>query len=231
MAAAGHTMSAEAAGEPGPAVAGSFLLHFEVPDDFVSLAAELDEEAAAAEHAKFVDAVLRPGAPPAVRAQMLAQLAAARIALIGGGIRYFCMAGGNVDGRQVLLMVGIAVTPFPRAEGEEPRGLLARMLREQYPQDAALVEEFGTEYGPGVGLRRAETLPFPVPGGQPLQIDTGVAQAIIHFLDAGAAGVVTGYCFSPRDIDTAAVTVALIARRMTITRQGHQPRRLATEHG
>ena len=191
---------------------GPFRLDAKVPGDMVSLALEEDNETAAATHAAFIDRVVRAPVPPRTRDDMLAQLGAVRRMLKDNGASWLGLAAGSHAGRWALLMISITVTPFDPPQGIAPSGALAAMLRAEHPADAALIEEFQAPTGPAVGVRRIGTLEL-----QDRQIDTGVAQAIVVYLERGALGIVSGMCLNPYDLDLTATLVAGIAARMTIT--------------
>lgn len=202
---------------------GEYRLRAPAPDDIFSLAVEADEATARAEHAGFADRCMPllaagPGEPGQIRRALLEQLWAARQIVTGGGIGYLGALAGELDGRTPLILLGIAAAPFEVPEGVRPTSLLAALLRHHYP--GAQVEEFSTAHGEGVGIRRSDELPLPsrVPDGEPLTIDTGISQALVPFPEAGLLGTVTGFCFSPADIDVATVFTATIAHRMTVVR-------------
>ena len=193
----------------------------EVPDGIFSLAVEADEATARAEHAAFADRcmpLLAPahGEPAQIRSALLDQLWAGRQIVAVGGLGYLGALAGEADGRTPLILLGIASASFEVPNDIRPTSLLAALLRHQYP--GAQVEEFPTAHGEGVGIRRSGELPLPgqVPGAEPLRIDTGISQALVPFPEAGLLGTVTGFCFSPDDIDVAAVFTATIAHRMTV---------------
>ena len=124
------------------------------------------------------------------------------------------------------MLLGIAAAPLEVPDGISPASLLAALLRHHYPD--AQIEEFPTAHGHGVGIRRCGELPLPAagPDGEPLRIDTGISQALVPFPEAGLLATVTGFCFTPDDIDLATVFTATIAHRMTVVRAaGHQPKR------
>jgi hypothetical protein len=52
-----------------------------------------------------------------------------------------------------MILVSIAVTDFDSPVGVPAEDVLARMLTEQYPRDAALVETFRVRRSPAVGIR------------------------------------------------------------------------------
>lgn len=199
---------------------GEFEIEFEVPDDLLSLAVELDEEAAAAAHAAFLDERLTDTAPAELRQQALAQLAAARQDLINGQVRYFGLASAELDGRWVMCLFGVSVVAFAVPEQFHPANLLAGVLRHQDLEDGALIEEFETPYGPAVGVRRADVLTVPASGsGWPQRIDTGAAQALVAFGELELVGVVSGYCLNLEDIDLTTAIVGVIAHTLNITAQ------------
>lgn len=95
--------------------------------------------------------------------------------------------------------------------------MLAAVARHQYP--GAAVEQFPTDQGEGVGIRRCAALPLPsaIPGAPPT-IGTATSQALVPFTGAGLLGTVTGLCFSPDDIDVATIFTATVAYGMTVYR-------------
>jgi hypothetical protein len=50
------------------------------------------------------------------------------------------------------------------------------------------------------------------------RLETGVAQALVPFADAGLLATVTAFCFDARDVDVAAVFTATIAYRMRVVK-------------
>ena len=191
---------------------GPFRLHARVPGDMISLAAEDDEDTAAAAHAAFTDSWLPATAPPGNRQDMLSKLAAARQMLKDGGISWLGLAAEPHARRWSMLLISITVTPFDPPPGIAPAGTLAAMLRAEYPPGAALIEEFQVPGGPAVGIRRAGTLDL-----RGTQLTIGIAQALVIYPAPGALGIVSGICLSPDDLDPLAVLVAGVAARMTVT--------------
>jgi hypothetical protein len=200
--------------------AGEWRLRAEVPDAAFSLAVEADDATARAEHEAFADQLLPSEVPGHLRDQVLTQLQAARQLVASSGIGYLGVLTGEVDGQARMLLLGVAAAPLEPPEGIDTASLLAAMLRHSYPEASALVEEFETDHGQAVGVRRCDelTLPFPGPDGQPARIDTGISQAMVIFPEAKLLGVVTGFCFDPDDIDLTTVFTAAIAHRLTVTR-------------
>lgn len=205
--------------------AGGWLLRAEVPEGIFTLAVEADDATAAIEHAAFADRcqplLLRAVGDDAaeaewLRAELTGQLAALRQAMAASGLGYLGALAGEHDGRPALILLGIAATPLEFPDGIDPASLLAAVLRGQYP--GAAVEEFPTAQGVGAGIRRCEetSLPSPAPDGRPLTIATGISQALVPFPGAGLLGTVTGFCFTPADIDVATVFTATIAHHMTV---------------
>jgi hypothetical protein len=189
---------------------GPFRLVVRVPEDMFSLALEEDERDATATHAAFLDRVLPDGN---AREEALEQLAAARRMLKDGGASWLGLAAGPYAGRMAMMLASITVTPFDPPEGLAPAGVLASMLRAEYPADAALIEEFQAPGGPAVGIRRAGTLDL-----ADRHLATGVAQALVVYPEPGALGIVSGICLHPDDLDPVAALVAAIAARMTVMR-------------
>lgn len=201
--------------------AGGWRLRAEVPEAGFTLTVEADEVTAEAEHAELIGRCV----PPAwgqVREAMLAQLRAARQVLAGSGIGYLGVLAADVDGRPRMVVLGVAAATWEPPEGIDATSLLTAMLRHSYPQASALVEEFPTDHGPAVGVRRCGelTLPFPRPDGPPVTIDTGISQAMVIFPGTRLLGIVTGFCFHPTDIDLTTVFTATIAHKMTAVPSG-----------
>jgi hypothetical protein len=202
-------------------------LRARVPEGIFTLAVEAGDEAAAAEHAAFADRC-RPlllhavggDAEEAVwlRAELIGQLDAMRRTAAASGLGYLGAMAGDRDERPVLILLGIAAAPFAFPAGIDPASLLAAMLRGQYP--GAAVEEFATARGTAVGLRRCEETALPAPADRPLAITAGISQALVPFPEAGVLGTVTGFCYSPADIDVATVFTATIAHHLTVVPDG-----------
>jgi hypothetical protein len=207
--------------------AAGCVLRAQVPDGIFTLAIEADDAAAAAEHAAFADRC-RPLLLHAVggdteeaawlRAELIGQLDAMRNSAAADGLGYLGALAGNQDGHPVMILLAIAAAPFAFPAGIDPASLLAAMQRAQYP--GAAVEEFATARGTGVGIRRTEETALPAPAGQPAAIAAGISQALVPFPEAGLLGTVTGFCYSPADIDVATVFTATIACHMTVVPDG-----------
>jgi hypothetical protein len=203
------------------------VLRAPVPEGIFTLAIEADDAAAAAEHAAFADrcqplllhAVSGDAEEAAwLRDELIGQLDAMRRTAATSGLGYLGALAGDHDGRPVLILLGIAATPFAFPASIDPASLLAAMLRGQYP--GAAVEEFETMHGTGVGIRRCEESALPAPAGPPLTIAAGISQALVPFPEAGLLGTVTGFCYSPADIDVATVFTATIAHHLTVVPDG-----------
>jgi hypothetical protein len=204
---------------------GALVLRARVPDGIFTLAVELDDSRAAAEHAAFADRcqplLLRvaeddPAQADRLRADLLGQVGALRQAVTAGGLGYLGALAGEHDRRPALIVLGIAATPMEFPDRIDAASLLAALLRSRYP--GAAVEEFPTARGAGAGVRRCEkiTLPPAAPGGGQLTATAGISQALVPFPDAGLLGAVTGFCFTPADLDLATVFTATIAHHMTV---------------
>lgn len=204
---------------------GGSVLRARVPEEIFTLALELDDSQAAAEHAAFADRcqplLLRvadddPARADRMRADVIGQLGALRQTVAASGLGYLGALAGEHDRRPALIVLGIAATPMGFPDGIDPASLLAALLRSRYP--GAAVEEFPTARGAGAGVRRCEeiTLPPAAPGGRVLTVTTGISQALVPFPDAGLLGAVTGFCFTPAGIDLATVFTATIAHHMTV---------------
>lgn len=202
-------------------LAGRFEVDFEVPGDLLTVGVELGDEQAAAGHAAFIDERLAgTAAPPEVREQALAQLGEVRAKLIDDRVRYLGLASGPLDDQWVFCLFGITVAGLARSDTFDSSHVLAAALRHHYGEDSCLVEEFETDHGPAVGLRRLDALTVPAgahESGAQQRIDTGVAQAIVIFPELEVAGVVSGYCLDPDHIDLATVLVARIAHSLRIS--------------
>ncbi len=200
---------------------GQYRLRAEVPNGIFSLAVEASEADARAEHAAFADRCMPlltrdPARHGQIRQELLQQLWAARQILTVGGLGYLGALAGELEDRTLLLLLGIAAAPKELPDGIDPTSLLAALLRHQYPD--AEIEEFPTPHGEGVGIRRCGGLSIPVasPDDTPFRIDTGISQALVVFPDARLLGTVTGFCFSPDDIDLATIFTATVAHSMTV---------------
>lgn len=208
--------------------AGGWLLRAEVPEGIFTLAVEANDVAAAAEHATFADRC-QPLLRRAVgddaaeaewlRAELIGQLGSLRQKVAASGLGYLGALAGEQGGRPALIVLGITATPMEFPDGIDPASLLAAMLRRQYP--GAAVEEFPTAQGVGAGIRRCEAICLPSgnAGTDSLTIDAGVSQALVPFPEAGLLGTVTGFCFTPADIDVATVFTATIAHHLTVVSQ------------
>ncbi len=119
-----------------------------------------------------------------------------------------------VDGeRTSVVLAAIAVTSFCPGPGAAAAEALRAMLRARHPVGSATIEEISTADGhPALRIRRTVTEQR---GGRP--VTTGQAQAFVVFPGAGALGVVSAVCPDAADLDRAAVLVAGIAARMTVT--------------
>lgn len=196
------------------------VLRATVPEGIFTLAIEADAAAAAAEHAAFADRC-RPLLLQAVggdadeaarlRTELIGQLGAMRETAAASGLGYLGALAGDRDGHPVLILLGVAATPFAFPVGVDPASLLAGLLRARYP--GAAVEEFATAAGAGAGIRRCEETALP---DQPVRIAAGISQALVPFPEAGLLGTVTGFCYSPADIDVATVFTATIAHHLTV---------------
>jgi len=212
---------------PDLPVAG-WTLRALVPDGIFTLAIEADDAVAAVEHAAFADRsrplLLRAMGGDAdeaawLREELIGQLAALRQSVAASGLGYLGALAGEQDGHPVLMLLGIGAVPMAFPDRIDPASLLAAMLRSQYPQ--AIVEEFPTTLGVGVGIRRCDetALAAPVSGDNSLTMVTGTSQAFVPFPEAGLLGTVTGFCYRPAAIDIATVFTATIAYKLTVVPQ------------
>ena len=201
------------------------VLRASVPEGIFTLSIEADDAAAAAEHAAFADRcqpiLLRVAEGDFSRAarlrhDLLAQLGALRRSAAADGLGYLGALAGDHDGRPVVILLGIAAALVVLPDGIDPASLFAAVLRRQYPE--ALVEEFDTAYGAGVGIRRCEEadLAGPESDTESLVIAAGISQALVPFPQAGLLGAVTAFTFAPDDIDVATVFTAMIAYHMAV---------------
>lgn len=193
-----------------------YEIEFQVPDDLFSLGVELGDAEAAAVHAEFLDARLTDDAPGELREQALAQLDAARRDLIEQRVRYLALASGEVDDHWSVCLFGVSLTELASAPEFDPGSMLAGVLGHRYSENEALVEQFDTEFGPAVGVRRTDLLAVPNTD-PPEYIDTGAAEVMVLFPELGVVGVVSGYCLDVQDIDLTAVLVGGIAHTLNIT--------------
>jgi len=205
--------------------AGGWLLRAEVPEGIFTLAVEANDATATAEHAAFADRcrplLLRAAGDDSAQAERLrielvGQLGALRGTVAASGLGYLGALAGEHHERPALILLGIAATPLELPDGIDPASLLTAMLRRQYP--SAAVEEFPTAAGVGAGIRRCESirLSSDAADGGPLLIDAGISQALVPFPEAGLLAAVTGFCFTPTDIDLATVFTATIAHHMSV---------------
>lgn len=196
------------------------VLRASVPEGIFTLSIEADDAAAAAEHAAFADRcqpILVCAAEGDVvraarlRRELLAQIGALRRSAAADGLGFLGALAGDHDGRLVLVLLSIAASPVVLPDGIDPASLFAAVLHRQYPE--ALVEEFDTAYGAGVGIRRCEEIDLAGPASdtESLVIAAGISQALVPFPQAGLLGAVTAFTFAPDDIDVATVFTATIA--------------------
>jgi hypothetical protein len=197
-----------------------------VPQGALTLAAGANDATAAAEHAAFASRLLPALAalqesvpdgfqiaedPEQLRAGIAAQLATLRQAVSGTGLGYLGVLTGEHEGRPAMILLGIAGTPQAFPDSIDPASLMTAMLKERYP--SAAVEEFTTDTGVGVGIRRCESYPLPS-GGQVL--NAGVSQALVPFPEAALLATVTGLSFPAEAVDVATVFTATMAYRLSL---------------
>lgn len=202
---------------------GGWVLRTRLPAGIFTLAIELDDDQAVAEHAAFADRcqpLLRvaeqdPVQAYRLRTELISQLGTLRRAVAASGLGYLGALAGEQHERPALILLGIAATPLDFPDGIDAASLLAALLRRRYP--GAAVEEFPTAHGAGAGIRRCVKICLPpaAPGGGPQPVTTGISQALVPFPDAGLLGTVTGFCFTSADIDLATVFTATIAYHLT----------------
>jgi hypothetical protein len=204
-----------------------------VPEGALTLAVEADDATAAAEHAAFAGRCLpvlttlqEPAPdesqtaedPEQLRAGIAAQLATLRQAVSGTGLGYLGVLTGEHEGRPAMILLGIAGTPQAFPDSIDPASLMAAMLKEQYP--GAAVEEFTTDTGVGVGIRRCES--YPLPSGEQA-LNAGVSQALVPFPEATLLATVTGLSFPAEAIDVATVFTATMAYRLSLVQHTRPP--------
>jgi hypothetical protein len=137
-----------------------------------------------------------------------------RVAAAGTGADLLFTATDARNGGDATIVVSVTVLPFALPTGISAREALAAMLRARDRGDRAVVEEFQTVAGhPAIGIRRIRP-GAPRENGR-LAVNTGQAQVLVVYREAGALGVVSGACRSPRDLNaTAALVTGLVARMM-----------------
>ncbi len=132
------------------------------------------------------------------------------------GVGYLGVIARERDGRPAVVVLAIAAAAMEFPAGTDPAGLVAAILRREYPR--AVIGEFATASGTGVGMQRSESRdgPFGINDREP---GAGVAQALVPFADAGLVGAVTGFCRDAADLDMATVLTAAIAHGMRVVRR------------
>jgi hypothetical protein len=155
------------------------------------------------------------GIVPLAVGELASRVSELRDTVTVAGVGYLGVIAAERDGRAAVVVVAIAATAMEFPAGTDPAGLVAAMLRREYPQ--AVVEEFATVSGTGVGMQRFDRRdgPFGM-NGRDRDRDAGVAQALVPFADAGLLAAVTGFCSSAADLDVARVLTAMIAGRMRV---------------
>jgi len=139
-----------------------------------------------------------------------------RVPAAGTGADLLFTAADGRNGGDATIVVSVTVLPFALPPGVTAAEALAAMLRERDRGDRAVVEEFQTAAGhPAIGIRRIRP-GAPRENGQ-LAVSTGQAQVLVVYCAAGALGVVSGACRSPRDVNATAALVAGLVARMTVT--------------
>ena len=139
-----------------------------------------------------------------------------RVAAAGTGADLLFTATDARNGGDATIVVSVTVLPFALPPGISASGALAAMLRARDRGDRAVVEEFQTAAGhPAIGIRRIRP-GAPGENGR-LAVNTGQAQVLVVYRQAGALGVVSGACRSPRDLNATAALVAGLVARMTVT--------------
>ena len=139
-----------------------------------------------------------------------------RVATAGTGADLLFTATDARNGGDATIVVSVTVLPFALPTGISAREALAAMLRARDRGDRAVVEEFQTAAGhPAIGIRRIRPGAPRENGG--LAVNTGQAQVLVVYREAGALGVVSGACRSPRDLNATAALVTGLVARMTVT--------------
>ena len=140
----------------------------------------------------------------------------ARVPAAGTGADLLFTATDARNGGDATIVVSVTVLPFALPPGISAREALAAMLRARDRGDRAVVEEFQTAAGNrAIGIRRIRP-GTPRENGR-LAVNTGQAQVLVVYREAGALGVVSGACRSPRDLNATAALVAGLVARMTVT--------------
>ena len=112
---------------------GGRALRTQVPDGIFTLAVELDDSQAPAEHAAFADRcqslLLRVAdddlaRADRIRADVIGQLGALRQTVAASGLGYLGALAGEHDRRPALIVLGIAATPMEFPDGIDPASLL-----------------------------------------------------------------------------------------------------------
>jgi hypothetical protein len=138
-----------------------------------------------------------------------------RVAAAGTGADLLFTATDARNGGDATIVVSVTVLPFALPPGISASEALAAMLRTRDRGDRAVVEEFQTAAGhPAIGIRRIRP---GAPENGRLAVNTGQAQVLVVYREAGALGVVSGACRSPRDLNATAALVAGLVARMTVT--------------
>ena len=70
------------------------------------------------------------------------------------GVAYLGVVAAQRDDRSAVIVLAIAITVMEFPAGTDPASLVAATLRRAYPR--AVVEEFTTASGTGVGMQRRE---------------------------------------------------------------------------
>ena len=139
-----------------------------------------------------------------------------RVPAAGTGADLLFTATDARNGGDATIVVSVTVLPFALPPEVAASEALAAMLRARDRGDRAVVEEFQTAAGhPAIGIRRIRP-GAPRENGR-LAVNTGQAQVLVVYREAGALGVVSGACRHPRDLNATAALVAGLVARMTVT--------------
>lgn len=139
-----------------------------------------------------------------------------RVPAAGTGADLLFTATDARNGGHATIVVSVSVLPFALPPEVTAGEALAAMLRARDRGDRAVVEEFRTAAGhPAIGIRRIRP-GAPRENGR-LAVNTGQAQVLVVYREAGALGVVSGACRNPRELNATAALVAGLVARMTVT--------------
>ena len=179
-----------------------FDVEFGVPDDLFSISIARDDDEAGDQLLHFVDKRVGPDATSATKADVLAQLLAARAALAYDSVVWSGVMSAPIDGKWVLAHFGVSVRTAQRGES---LATLQADIERRY-RDDAIVEPFPTRHCTAIGVRRVGTL---VAGED--EVTTAVAQVLCFFNEVKGLATVTGIALSLDDLDVTTLIVGAIA--------------------